>query len=72
MSFHLVGYHFIHTVSAWGVVIINVQLESVTLADTNYAQQYEEASLAIAKVCMIPFQWQWWFCFHQTLMSLLH
>jgi regulator of protease activity HflC (stomatin/prohibitin superfamily) len=33
----------------WGVKIINFQLESTKLADAKYGQEYEAASLAIAK-----------------------
>lgn len=35
--------------ATWGVKIINFQLESTKIADEKYAQEYEEASLAIAK-----------------------
>lgn len=34
---------------AWGVKIINFQLESTKLADAQYAKEYEEASLKMAK-----------------------
>jgi len=34
---------------SWGVNIINFQLESTRLEDLKYAQEYEEASLALAK-----------------------
>jgi hypothetical protein len=36
-------------VTSWGVKIINFQLESTKLADAKYAQEYEEASLKMAK-----------------------
>jgi len=36
-------------VGEWGVIVINFQLESMTLADRKYAREYEEASLAMAK-----------------------
>jgi len=35
--------------SSWGVKIINFQLESTKIADEKYAQEYEQASLAMAK-----------------------
>jgi len=34
---------------SWGVRIVNFQLESTKIADEKYAQEYEEASLAMAK-----------------------
>jgi regulator of protease activity HflC (stomatin/prohibitin superfamily) len=34
---------------AWGVHVINFQLESTKIADVKYAHQYEEASLALSK-----------------------
>jgi len=33
----------------WGIKIINFQIESTKIADLKYAQEYEEASLAMAK-----------------------
>lgn len=33
----------------WGVTIINFQLESTRIADRKYAEEYEEASLGLAK-----------------------
>lgn len=37
------------TVFAWGVSIINFQLESTALADAKYAAEYEASSLQLAK-----------------------
>ena len=37
------------TVGAWGVSIINFQLESTALADEKYAAEYEASSLQLAK-----------------------
>jgi regulator of protease activity HflC (stomatin/prohibitin superfamily) len=34
---------------AWGVKVLNFQLESIKLADASYAREYEQASLAMAK-----------------------
>jgi len=36
-------------VESWGVRIINFQIESITMADMKYGQDYEAASLEIAK-----------------------
>lgn len=35
--------------ASWGVKIINFQLESTKIADKKYAEEYEEASLGLAK-----------------------
>ena len=42
-------YYVRPTVGAWGVSIINFQLESTALADEKYAQEYEASSLQLAK-----------------------
>jgi len=41
--------HISPIVEAWGVQVINFQIESFKMADESYAREYEEASLAMAK-----------------------